>query len=1117
MDTSTGECRLCLSQKELVLVFNCDGVGHKHMKELILLTTGVEILERDVVSRKICATCIQVVIKMHEFRERSIKTDKLLKEKCIEHLKATEMKIPNTDVTITTTKQLRTETLDDSYHNNNNLYQNELNEVDGSKKDENDSYSHNSNIPKKVKVHDTVSELFKRHPNLKLRTDVLVFDVNPFISLELDAVEKYCSDNNINLKLATERATDDKNISITNSSVETSISENKSYSPNNMENDQVQLKVSPISIKLVDDRTNFEVTPINIKYDDDHANFKVISNDSSKRKRESNESNKSNESITVTQQSKIKRRRLSSSDFISDTDERNPTLFETLELKPSQPSSKQKKTHKCNICLTIHKNAKTLKLHYQEHFCCSFCKARFRLVERRISHEKKCTIGHALNSKPYVELTRVDLDPNIRNKYLNCNSVINKNSLHSNEVIVLSDDEEPVEKSTTITNVTVVATESSSIEKVTNKCLTDLLNKVTTYYPAKYNTFLQSPTTISNNELLPQTEVPNTPAEVLPVQYSNTAIVRPDIRLQDDTLVGITNLKGSDNILLKDLLRHAKRVKHKSLKAPSTEDITRNGIMKNMFLQLALYKVPVNIRHGEHCVTISGQESNTNKEVTMWNDIKPLPLFNKKAHVDIKNITLKPSETVLTNSVKTNNPAKVQRSHSIPSVINGSISKIRQRLGSMLKSNTQYSKTHCSTQDQTMVSTPNILTQSSTTVTSPNGVQTIFSQHFTPNFLNTSNAHLLNSRNNTSPVNSNASSPQLIPHTPNNAVVNTATYNSRQEFIPLSNTLINPTNDISQVFRSSSVIMTGGNHRLILRPNNTSPLNRTANSPQIVPDTPNNAIVNNATNNSRLEFIPPSNTSINSTNDISQVFRSSDVIMPGVNHQSISRPNNTSPLNRNASSPQIVPHTLNNALVNNATNNCRQEFSRSNTSPLNRNAISPQIVPHTLNSSIVNNTTNNSQQELIPLSITSMNLTNSISQDFRSGGAVMTDSNHPSFLRSVSNPAVNDCNLTNYNRLSAAPNQKNVQYTYSNSNNQQITAPSLNNQRVILNPLVANGNARQYNNLQQNTLNTTSLMPNNNTNNNFTTSSIPYQTSALPNNFSSSRPMIRVKSLHELK
>ncbi|CAG9839431.1 unnamed protein product [Diabrotica balteata] len=1010
MDISTAKCRLCLSQKDLVLVFNCDDVGHKKMKELILLTTGVEILEKDVVSRKICANCNKIVIKMHEFRERSIKADKYLKEKIIEHLRATKMKIPNTNVTISTTK-LQKEQLDDFNHN---IYQNELTEVNGSKKDENfiilDSYSFNADIPKKVKVHESVSQLFTRYPNLKLRTDVLIFDVNPFISLELDAVEKYCSDNNIDLKLATKRAMEvntarkkttpfhNKNILNSDSSLETNISENKSFSKNNLENDHAPLKVGPISIKLVDDRTNFKVTPISIKLVDDHAKFKIISNHSSKRKRESSESK---ETITETKQSKIKRRRISSSDCMSDTDTANSTLFKTLELKPSHPSSKQIETHKCNICLSLHKSPKALKFHYQEHFCCSFCRARFRLIERRISHEKKCTVGHALNSKLYVKLKRVDLDSIIRNKYLNCNPVINKNSLHCNEVIVLSDDDEPV-KSTNLSNSfiskpnsglsvgipeaqnilgkvnmpekqiqtvnAVVATESSSIEKVINECETEL-NKVTTYFSSKSNTLLQSPSTVGNNEILPQAKVSNTPnTEILPVKYSSTAIVRPDIKIQNDAVLNTNNLNGSDIILLKDLLRHAKRFK--SLKLPSTEDITRNGIMKNMFLQLGLYKVPVNIRHGPNSVTISDQESTTNKEVTMWNDVKPLPLFNKKANVDSNNITLKPSETNLINTVKTNNPATVQPRDSVSSIVNSALLKIRQTLG-ILTNNTQYFKTHCSSQDQTIVSSSNILSHFSAPVTSPNVARTISSQHFTPNFLNTPSAQLFNSTNNTSPLNSNASSPQRVLNTPNNAIVNNATHNYRQEFIPLSSTSINLTNDISQVFRSPGV-------------------------------------------------------------------------MTNSNHTSIVRPHNTSQLNRNASFPQIVPHTLNNAIVNNTTNNSRQEF--------------------------------------INLSI---NSPNSISQNFISpGSAIMTDSNNPSISRPVSNPVVTDRNFTNCNRSSSTPKQKYAQFTYSKRSNQQLTAPLSNNQCVLLNPLVANCFTTQYNNLQQNTLNT---------------------------------PMIRVKSIHELK
>ncbi|XP_050514314.1 GATA zinc finger domain-containing protein 14-like isoform X8 [Diabrotica virgifera virgifera] len=946
MDTSTAECRLCLSQKDLVLVFNCDDVGLKTMKELILLTTGVEILEKDVISRKICTHCSKFVIKMHEFRERSIKTDKYLKEKCIEHLRATEMKIPNTNVTITTTKQLRKDKLDDSNHNNHSICQNELNELDGSEKDENfiilDSYSLNSDIPQKVKVHETVSELFTRNPNLKLRSDVLAFDLNPFISLELDAVEQYCSDNNINLKLAAERAN-------SNCSSEESISRD------------------------------------NLK----EAQFKIISNDSSTRKRKSSESN---ETVAATQQSKVKKRRLPSSDFIPDTDQSNPTLFETLGLKPS--SSKKTKTHKCNICLSVHKSAKVLKFHYQEHFYCNFCKARFKLIERRISHEKKCTVGHALNSKPYVELTKVDLDLNITNKYLlhNCNAGINTNSIHCNEVIELSDDDEPVIKSTSITNVRVVGTEFSSIEKVTNVTETEL-NTVTTYSPAKSNTSPQSPAaTVGNNEILPQIEVSDTPnAEVLPVQYASTAIVRPDVRIKGDILLNKDNLNGSDIVLLKELLQNAKRVVSKSLKEPTSKEITRNGTMKNMFLQLALYKVPVNIRHGQHCVTISGPESETNKEVTMWNHKTPLPLINRKTNTDITNITLKPSETVptnspatnnnpasetaLTNTVKTDNRETVHSSVSVQSIVNDAISKIYQTIENMLMPNTESSQTHCSSQDQTKVNMPS---QSSVPVTFPNGVQTAFPQRFIPNFLNTSNAHLLNSRHNNSPVNSNASSPQILPHAQNNVMVNNLTNNSRQQLTAPSSTSINSTNGISQVFRSPNVTMTGSNHRSILRPNNNSPLNSNVTSQQIVLHTPNNVIVNNMPNSSQQQFTPLSSTSINSTNGMSQVFRS---------------PN-----------------------------------------------------------------------------------------------ATMIGSNHPSILRPGSNPLVTDSTITNYNRLSAPPNQNNVQFTYSNSNNRQITLPLLNNESVILNPLVANRNTTQ---------------------NEFTNNNIPENTLNVP--------MIRVKSIHELK
>uniref|UniRef100_A0A6P7H073 GPI-anchored protein pfl2 isoform X3 n=1 Tax=Diabrotica virgifera virgifera TaxID=50390 RepID=A0A6P7H073_DIAVI len=1082
-------------------------------------------------------------------------------EKCIKHLTATKMKIPNTNVTITTKKLLRKEKLDDCNNNNDNLCQNESDE---SKKEENNRYSHNASIPRKVSVHKSVSELFLRHPNLKLRTDVLAFDVSPCVSLELDEVEKYCNDNNINLKLATERATrvntarkkttalNNKNISNWNSSSEANTSKDKIISPNNPENAQAPLKVSPISIRLGEDRNNFKVTPISIKLADDRAKFKIIS-DSSKRKRESSENT---ETITVTKQSKIKRRRLSSSDFTSDKDQTNPTLFETLGLKPSQPSSEQTNTYKCNICLSVQKNAKALKHHYREHFCCSFCKTRFRLVERRISHEKKCTVRHALNSKPYVKLTRVELI----NKYPlhSGNSVINKNSVDCNEVIVLSDDDEPVIKSTNVSNVSnslvsksnsgvllgithaqnsrskvsrpekqiktanavsVVTTESSSIEKGTNDGEAEL-GKITTYSPAKSNTFPKPPATVGTNDVLPQTDVSSNNAEVPPVQYSSTAIVRPDVKIKEDTLLNANNLNGSDITLLKELLKHAKGVESKSLKEPTPEDISRNGTMKNMFLQLALYRVPVNIRHGQHSVTFSKAETEINKEVTMWDDINPLSLLNRNANMDITNVSLNPSETVLVNSGQTNNPATLQRSVPVPVILNSAVSRMHQTLGIMLTPNTQYSKTHSSSQAQTIISSPNTPSQSSVTVTSPNGVRTVFSQSFTPNFLNNSNAHLLNSTNNTSPQNSNASSQQILPRTLNNEIVNNATNSSQKEFIPISNTSINSTNGVSHVFRSPgdlrTVVIDGksvvidsniiGYQRLRGAPtqSNMQFIYSNSNNRQIAAPLLNNQrVILNAT-------VANCTTTQNTvtSNNIQQNILNTTSLIPNTNIS-----NNFS----NFSVPQtpVVPPA---PLLNNQCVILNATVANGNTTP--STGTSNDIQQNTLNTTSLipnTNTSNNFSNFSVPQTpvVPPAPLLNN--QCVILNATVANGNTTPSTVTS------NDIQQNTLNTISLIPNT-NTSHNFNTFRVPQTPvvppAPLLNNQCVILNATVANGNTTPStgtsNDIQQNTLNTTSLIPNTNTSNNFNTFRVP-QTPVVPNNLTYSKPMIRVKNICDLK
>ncbi|XP_072396338.1 uncharacterized protein [Diabrotica undecimpunctata] len=1034
MDTSTGECRLCLSQKELVLVFNCDGVGHKHMKELILLTTGVEILEHDVISRKICLNCSNTVIKMQEFREMSINSDRYLKEKFIEHLKGTEMQIPNTDVTITTRKRHIKEKLDDPSTSvpekteSNILCQNKL---DVSQEEESDDYSHNSNIPRKVTVHESVSKLFALYPNLKLRTGVLVFDLNPFVNLELYAVEKYSNDINRNLKFATERAVnlniaDQKTIPLSKNSFsdlnfcsETNILEDKE-SFNNTQSNQATLRMTRFRIKQVDIHNKFKVGPIRTTRSNDPSKFKVIPEDSFKRSRESS---KSEVLVTDAQLSKLKKRKLLSSDFISNAD---------------------------NICLSVHNNANALNFHYQEHFCCSFCKAKFRDIEYKICHEQKCTVGHALNSKPYVELIKVDLDLKIRNKYLLHDTISDEKKVSNNEVIELFNDDESLVDSTIITSI---ETEPNNIVNVENKHEPESNNHL-----VKCNTFSQTIDTLGNKEPLPQIEVSNTPngvvpANMLPVQYLSTAIVRPAIIIRNDSLLNDSNMCGSDIAILKELIQNSKRILQKDplMQTLTSKDITQTWTVKNMFSPLKLYKVPINIRPGEHSITTSKPEIKIEKEVDLWQDIKPINLINTNSIVDINKMILRPFEVVLTNSLQTNKKDSSLtiktgslRTNKIAILKRSISSQTPQNIGNGVKK--KISSKISLTRKQNKVCIQNISsTQSSATITPPNAVQTVFSQNSGTIITNVYNQTQVN-----------------LPQTLNSSINTTNNY-TEQIFTP---NLLNNTSNVQQIF---------------IPANNT--LTSHASHLQILSHTLNNAVVNNIDNNSQQMFIPLSSNSINSTNCISQVFSSSSgTVMPATNQSSILIPV-TNPMVPDGSIPNLNVITPLSTVANQIT-------------PLS--TVPNQITP-----------LNTVPNQITPLSTVSNQITplNTVPNQ------ITPLSNVPNQITPLSTVP----NLTPLNTVPNQTNvgftysySNNTQNAVSLVNNQPILVNSpIPNCNVTSNIFASNE-------VQQNMISTVNFTPNNITDT-FSTSVVQCQTSAISNNFTLSQPILRVKNLYELK
>ncbi|CAG9839427.1 unnamed protein product [Diabrotica balteata] len=831
-------CRLCLSEKELNCVFK-NNSNKVDLQEVIFITTGVQILENDIISRKICLNCSNTVIKIQEFREISINSDRYLKEKCIEHLKVAEIKIPNTDVTITTRKRHIKEKQDDpstsvpEKTDCNILSQNKL---DVSKEEESDDYSHNSNIPMKVTVHESVSKLFALYPNLKLRTGVLVFDLNPFVSLELDAVEKYCDDNNINLKLTSESVdnvniADQKtipknNFSDLNFCSETNILEDKE-SFTNPQSNHATLRMTRFRIKQVDILNKFKVGPIRTTRSNNPSKFNIIPEDSFKRSRESS---KSEVSVTDTQQSNLKRRKLLSSDFISNTD---------------------------NIC----------------YFYCSFCKAKFRDIEYRLCHEQKCTVGQALNSKPYVELIKVDLDLKIRKKYLLHDTISDQKQVSPNEVIELFNNDQSLVDSTIVTNI---ATEPNNVVNVENKFETESKNHID-----NCNTFSQTIDTLGNKEPLPQIGVSNTPngvvpANVLPLQYLSTAIVRPTIILRNDSLLNDSNMCGSDIALLKELIQNSKRILRKDplMQTVASKDITQTWTVKNMFSQLRLYKVPIKIRCGAHSISSSTPEIKIEKEVDIWHDIKPIILINTNSMVDINKTILRPSGIVLTNSLRTNKKDSSLtiktgslRTNKKTILLKRSISsQTPQNIGNGVKM--KISRIISSTQKKNKVCSQNISsTQSSATITPSNSVQTVFSQNSGTIITNVYNQTQVN-----------------LPQTLNSSINTTNNY-TEQIFTP---NLLNNTSNVQQIFIPANNTLTSHGSHL-----------------QILSHTLNNAVVNNIDNNSQQMYIPLSSNSINSTNCISQVFGSSSgTVMPATNQSSILIPV-TNPMVPDGSIPNL--------------------------------------------------------------------------------------------------------------------------------------------------------------------------------------------------------------------
>ncbi|XP_057654347.1 uncharacterized protein LOC130892764 isoform X1 [Diorhabda carinulata] len=179
-------CRLCLSNKELVCVFENQKNQVNNLKQIVFVTTGVEILENDVVSRKICDHCRKVVLKMIEFREKSLQTDLYHKDQHARHSEQLERKNART-------KNIKN-TIDCESMKKSSI-------EPAICKVRNESIKP-AIYKKAIRIHPSVSRLRTTYPKIKIPKKVLRLDVNPEVNLKSDAVKKYFKEKNLDLNEA---------------------------------------------------------------------------------------------------------------------------------------------------------------------------------------------------------------------------------------------------------------------------------------------------------------------------------------------------------------------------------------------------------------------------------------------------------------------------------------------------------------------------------------------------------------------------------------------------------------------------------------------------------------------------------------------------------------------------------------------------------------------------------------------------------------------------------------------------------------------------------------------------------------------------------------------------
>ncbi|XP_050305906.1 uncharacterized protein LOC126743026 isoform X1 [Anthonomus grandis grandis] len=201
----TEVCRLCPTKaidpnQKLINIFDYTVTEKYNLKDVIFMTTGVEISETDIVSRKICPKCLKHAQKIYQIRQIASKQDKHLKELSVKYLDDKGIRLPNTCITMKRNIQA-------------------ANRADRKLTPLTESTCTKSKIIKKTEkfkpyppllpftstmkpikgLHQSVIDVYRRFPKFKLPKKCLDRHLAPIISLTMGEVETFFKENKLDM------------------------------------------------------------------------------------------------------------------------------------------------------------------------------------------------------------------------------------------------------------------------------------------------------------------------------------------------------------------------------------------------------------------------------------------------------------------------------------------------------------------------------------------------------------------------------------------------------------------------------------------------------------------------------------------------------------------------------------------------------------------------------------------------------------------------------------------------------------------------------------------------------------------------------------------------------